>query len=70
MFDRKDQLTFTEGLRLQFLDARAYALTMSHTGGDQEESESDKAQFRVAQQQQLAADLAASMNHSMTQIRG
>lgn len=70
LFDRREELTLTERLQLQVLDPAVYANAMAQIGADQEQSEGDKVQSRLAHQQQMAANSAASRNHSMSQIRG
>lgn len=70
LFDRRDELNFTEKLRLSLLDPKVYANAMAQVDTDKVETEEDKAVFRRELEAQRATEAAASMNHSMSQIRG
>lgn len=70
LFNRRADLTFTERLQLQAMDPAVYAHAMAQLGADQNQSEGEKVQARLAQQQQCSADAAASMNHAQNTIRG
>lgn len=70
LFDRRDELNFTEKLRLSLLDPKVFRNAMAQVDTDKEQTEEDKAMFRRQSAAQRANEVATSMNHSMSQIRG
>ena len=46
LFDRRDELNFTERLRLSLLDPKVYTNAITHVDRETEQSEEDKAVFR------------------------